>query len=216
VACWNACCHGADVTLTPCDILVLAKHFMMRPAKFVATYTVPAIHAGSGLPVPKLVMTSSTDPGDGPGDGKGPCVFMDEEAGCTVYGARPVTCRYYPMGLGAIKMKGHEAREEMYFLVKETHCKGHAEDREQSVTEFRKEQGVEPYDLINERWIDLLMQMASWRSMGGPMGKDVSKQTKKMFYMISTDVDAFRPTIALKPDVLQQAIGKAREGMGGA
>ncbi len=184
---------------------------------------------------------------------------MDEEAGCTVYGDRPVTCRYYPMGLGAIKMKGHETREDMYFLVKEAHCKGHAEDRQQTVTEFRKEQGVEPYDLINERWIDILMQMASWKSLGGPMGRDVSTQTKKMVYMVSTDVDAFRrfvfdtkvldsydidedivdsirvndeallqlgfdglrnvmfndPTIALKQNVPQQAIGKVREGLGG-
>ncbi|MHA1152529.1 MAG: hypothetical protein ACTSQ7_07675 [Alphaproteobacteria bacterium] len=150
-------------------------------------------------------------------------------------------------------MKGHETREDMYFLVKEAHCKGHAEDHGQTVAEFRKEQGVEPYDLINERWIDILMQMASWRSIGGPMGRDVSKQTKKMFYMISTDVDAFcrfvfetkfldtydidedmvdeallqlgfdwlrnvmfnDPTITLKQNVLQQAIGKAREGLGG-
>ncbi len=268
VACWNVCCHGADVTLTPCDILILAKHFMLRPAKFVAEYTVPAIHQGSGLPVAKLLMTDSKDPGDGPsggpsgdlGDGKGPCVFMDEAAGCTVYGDRPVTCRYYPLGLGAIKMKGHESREDMYFLVKEAHCKGHFEDHEQTVAEFRQEQGVAPYDSINERWIDILMQMASWRSLGGPMGRDVSKQTKRMFYMISTDVDAFRrfvfetkfldsydidadmadavrvgdeallqlgfdwlrnvmfnePTITLKQEVLQDAIGKAREGLGGA
>jgi len=95
--------------------------------------------------------------------------------------------------------------------------------------------------------------------VGGPMGRDVSTQTKKMFYMVSTDVDAFRrfvfdtkfldtydidedmvdsirvndeallqlgfdwlrnvmfndPTITLKQNVLQQAIGKAREGLGG-
>ncbi len=256
VSCWNACCHGADVTLTPCDILSLARHFEMRPAKFVEDYTVPAIHEGSGLPVPKLLMTGK----DSPGDGQGPCVFMDDEIGCTVYDSRPVTCRYYPLGLGAVKMKGHEAREDMYFLVKEAHCKGHLEDKEQSIQTFRQEQGVEPYDLLNERWIDILMQMASWRSIGGPMGKDVSKQTKKMFYMVSTDVDAFRrfvfetkflatydidddmveavrskdeamlqlgfdwlrnvmfnePTIALRQEVLQQAIGAARGELGGA
>ena len=111
-----------------------------------------------------------------------------EEAGCTAYSDRPVTCRYYPIGQG------------------------------------------------------------------------VSKQTKKMFYMVSTDLDAFRrfvfetkclaiydidqdmvdsvrvndeallqlgfdwlrnvmfnePTIAMRQDILQQAIGKAREGLGGA
>ena len=103
------------------------------------------------------------------------------------------------------------------------------------------------------------MKMASWKSLGGPMGQDVSTQTKKMFYMVSTDPDAFRrfvfdtkfldtydidedmvdsvrvndeallqlgfdwlrnvmfnePTIALKQEVLQQAIGKVREGLGG-
>ncbi len=251
VSCWNVCCHGADVTLTPYDVLELARHFGVRPGQFVKDYTVPALHEGSGLPVPKLVMTGA--------DGKGPCVFMDEAEGCTVYGARPATCRYYPLGLGAVKMKGHEAREDMYFLVKEEHCKGHSEDREQTIQAFREEQGVEPYDLINERWIDILMKMASWRSVGGPMGKDVSKQTKQMFYTISTDIDAFRrfvfetkflkiyeidddmvasvkandeallqlgfdwlrnvmfnePTMAMKRDVLQQAIGAAREEMGG-
>jgi hypothetical protein len=72
VSCWNVCCHGADVTLTPCDILIPARHFEVRPARFVADYAVPAIHEGSGLPGPKLVMTGSESPGDGPGDGEGP------------------------------------------------------------------------------------------------------------------------------------------------
>lgn len=252
VSCWNACCHGADVTLTPQDIITLARHFWVTPAKFVADYVVPAIHEGSGLPVAKLVMTGRK--------GEGPCVFMDDETGCMVYDDRPATCRYYPLGLGAVKMKGHDSREDMYFLVKETHCQGHAEELTQSVQTFRAEQGVEPYDLINERWIDILMKMASWRSMGGPMGQDVSKQTKQMFYMVSTDIDAFRrfvfetkfleiyeidadmiesiktndeallqlgfdwlrnvmfneETIGMKPAVLQEAIGKARSGMGAA
>lgn len=184
VSCWNVCCHGADITLTPMDIITLAEHFDMRPGEFVGTYTVPALHPGSGLPVPKLVMTGK--------EGKGACVFMDDETGCTVYDSRPVTCRYYPLGLGAVKMKGHNDRQNMYFMVKEAHCEGHNEEQEQTVGAFRTEQGVEDYDQINEGWVDILMKMASWRSIGGPMGKDVSTQTKKMFYMISTDIDAFR------------------------
>ncbi|PLX42364.1 MAG: zinc/iron-chelating domain-containing protein [Hyphomicrobiales bacterium] len=184
VSCWNECCHGADITLTPYDILKLAEHFKVRPAQFVASYAVPAFHEGSNLPVAKLVMTGK--------EGKGPCVFMDEEKGCTVYESRPATCRYYPLGLGAVKFKGHKEREDMHFLVREDHCKGHEEDNLQSVEAYRKEQGVDPYDLLNERWIGILMKMASWRSMGGPEGKDVPKQTKQMFYMIGTDIDRFR------------------------
>ena len=83
VSCWNVCCHGADVTLTPFDILTLAKHFGVRPKQFIADYTVPAIHEASNLPVPKLVMTGK--------EGEGPCVFMDDDIGCTVYENRPVT-----------------------------------------------------------------------------------------------------------------------------
>jgi len=184
IPCWNACCYGADVTLTPYDILTLARHFGIKPAQFVADYTVPAMHEGSNLPVPKLVMTGK--------DGGGPCVFVDDEIGCTVYDSRPATCRYYPLGLGVMKMKGHDEKQDMFFLVKETHCKGHAEAHQQTVGEFRKGQGIEIYDLLNERWVEILMKMASWRSVGGPAGRDVSKQTKKMFYMVSTDIDAFR------------------------
>lgn len=252
VSCWNACCHGADVTLTPYDIITLSKSFFVRPAQFVADYTVPAIHEASGLPVPKLVMTGK--------EGNGPCVFMREEEGCSVYESRPATCRYYPLGLGAYKLKGHEQREDMHFMVKEPHCEGHREDQEQTVSEFRAEQGIEPYDLINQRWVDILMKMASWRTIGGPMGRDVSTQTKKMFYMVSTDIDAFRrfvfdtkflqtyeidddmieairsndeallqlgfdwlknvmfndATLTMKQSVLQEAIGAARNEMGGA
>ena len=39
--------------------------------------------------------------------------------GCTVYKDRPVSCRYYPLGLAAVKMKGHDKPEDFYFLVRE-------------------------------------------------------------------------------------------------
>ena len=127
------------------------------------------------------------------------------------------------------------------------------------MAEFRRDQGIEPYDEQNRGWIEILMKMASWQSIGGPYGKAPSKQTKQMFFLVSTDIDGFRrfvfetkfldtydidedmvdsvrvndeallqlgfdwlrnvmfndPTITLKQDVLQQAIGKAREGLGG-
>ncbi len=184
VSCWNKCCHGADITMTPFDILQLSRYFAVRPRDIVADFCVPAFHEASGLPVPKLVMRGQ--------DGKGACVFLDEEEGCKVYEARPATCRYYPLGLAAMKMKGHDSKQEMYFLVREDYCKGHEEPREQTVAAFRKKQGVEPYDLFNERWIEILMKAASWRSLGGPYGQDIPKPMKQMFYMLCTDIDKFR------------------------
>jgi hypothetical protein len=184
VSCWNACCHHADVTLTPADILMLCRQLGLGPAEFLARYTVPSIEEKSDLPVAKLRM-------DGEG-GRGACVFLAGDAGCGVYSARPVTCRYYPMGFASVKMMGAEQKEDFHFLVREPHCKGHDEEKRQTVSEFRREQGVEALDEINRGWVDILMKMVSWRSVGGPNGQSVTPQAKRMFFMVSTDVAAFR------------------------
>lgn len=185
VSCWNECCHNTDITLTPHDILRLAKHFDTRPSTFVRMFTTPAIHDGSGMPIVKLKML------DKEGEKK-PCAFLDEKEGCTVYENRPASCRYYPLGLATVKMKGHEEPENFYFLVKEAHCKGHEEKKEQTVGEFRAAQGVEEYDEKNRDWIHILMKLASWKQLGGPWGKEPDERTKKMFFMATTDPDQFR------------------------
>jgi Fe-S-cluster containining protein len=204
ISCWNRCCHEADVTLTPADILMLTKKLGMQPAEFLTQYTIPAIWEKSDMPVAKLRTEGQS--------GEGACVFLAGDEGCGVYDARPATCRYYPMGLASIKMMGATNKEDFNFLVKESHCKGHAEDKSQTVAEFRAEQGVEALDAINRGWIDIMMKMVSWRSVGGPHAKQVSPQAKKMFFMVSTDVDSFRrfifetrflDTYVIDPDVVE-------------
>ena len=184
VACWNRCCYGADVTLTPYDIVALSRHLAIRPAELVERHAVPAMWEQAGLPVAKLKMAGE--------QGEGACPFLAEPEGCTVYDHRPATCRYYPLGLGAGKTKGADDRIDFHFLVKEAHCEGHAEDNLQTVAAFLDDQQVAPYERVNRGWMDILMKMASWRSVGGPYGKEVTAQAKKMFYMVSTDVDALR------------------------
>jgi hypothetical protein len=80
------------------------------------------------------------------------------------------------------------------------------------VADFRAEQGVEALDEINRGWIDIMMKMTSWRSVGGPNAKQVKPQAKKMFFMVSTDVGAFRrfvfdtrflDTYAIDPDTVE-------------
>jgi Fe-S-cluster containining protein len=184
ISCWNECCHGADIVVTPGDMLRLSRHFGIRPIEFLDRYCYQAQWEKAGLPVAKLRMTGE--------DGGGPCAFVDDEKGCTVYENRPVTCRYYPLGLAAIKMKGQDEKENFNFLVKEAHCKGHDESKLQSVAQYRKEQGADEYDQINSGWMDILMKAASWASTGGPYGKEIAANTQGMFYMVSTDIDAFR------------------------
>ncbi len=251
VACWNACCHDTDITLTPLDILRLGRRLGIRPREFLLRYAHPAIHEPSGLPVAKLNMH--------PGAKRAPCVFMHAADGCTVYADRPAACRYYPLGFATVKRQDAEGTADFHFLVKEAHCLGHAEDKLQSVAEFRREQGIGNDDQADRAWMDILMKMVSWRTLGGPGGRDIAPQTRKMFFMVSTDVDAFRdfvfktrflgsyridparvkqietddeallalgfdwmknvmfnePTLALREDVLRQAIARQREDVGG-
>ncbi len=183
VSCWNNCCHGADITLPPYDILRLTRRFGVRAPEFLERYTVPADHESAGMPVVKLKM--------GGADGTGACPFLAEE-GCTVYSDRPAACRYYPLGLISVKLKDSEAKEDFHFLVREDHCRGHDEAQSQTVAEFCNDQGVEPYEQINRGWIDILMKLASWRPMGGPMGKEPTAQARQMFFMVSTDVERLR------------------------
>ena len=178
VACWNRCCHGADITLTPGDILRLSATLGLRPAEFLARYTVPAIWEKAGMPVAKLKMAGA--------EGDGPCHFLDGDNGCSIYENRPATCRYYPLGLASVKIKGEDGTSDFFFLVKETHCQGHRESKIQSVDAFREEQGVVWYDGINRGWFDILMKMVSWRTVGGPHGKDIDPRTRKMFFMVSS------------------------------
>ncbi len=185
VSCFNECCHDTDITLTPYDLIRIGRAVGMSSGEAGRMFGTEAVHEASGMPILKLKRVDT-------GEEKRPCVFLDPEKGCTIYGDRPAACRYYPLGLASVKMKGHDAPEDFYFLVKEPHCKGHEENREQTVAEFRADQGVEIYDERNRSWIHILMKLASWKMLGGPFGKETDERTKKMFFMATTDLDAFR------------------------
>ncbi len=185
VSCWNECCHDTDITLTPYDLIRLARHLDLKPGEVGRMFGTPGAHEASGMPVLKLKRVDK-------GEAKRPCVFLEGKSGCFVYADRPAACRYYPLGLASVKMKDHEAPEDFYFLVKEPHCRGHEEARQRTVAEFRADEGVGPYDEANRGWIHILMKLASWRSLGGPWGKEPDERTRKMFFMATTDLDAFR------------------------
>jgi uncharacterized protein len=185
VACWNECCHDTRIVLTPYDLVRLARSLQTGVGDVAARYAVPIVHEPSGMPVLRLAMLET-------GTARKPCVFLDSIRGCGVYGDRPAACRYYPLGLASVKMKGHDAPEDFFFLVKEPHCRGHEERQEQTVARFREDQQVAEFDDFNRGWIHILMKLASWKSLGGPWGKEPEERVRRMFLMISSDPDAFR------------------------
>ena len=180
IACFNECCRNIDIQLTPYDIVRLKQRLGLASQEFVARYTLPFEMDFHGLPGLKMI----TKP-----DSRA-CVFLGED-GCTVYADRPAACRYYALGVMGVRKKESPQVEDVFFLVKESHCLGHNEPRKLTVRQYREEQGVDKYDAMNRDWRDLIIKK---RSSGPTIGKP-SERSMQLFDMCSYDMDSFREFI---------------------
>lgn len=181
IPCFNACCRSIDITITPYDVLRLKRRLGLRSNEFVARYTMPFEMDADGLPGLKMRTRS----------GGNECVFLGD-TGCAVYEDRPAACRYYALGNMGVRRKDSSRVEDVYFVVKESHCLGHDEQQTQSVAEYRREQGVEDYDAMNREWRDIILKK---RSSGPTVGKP-SARSLQLFDMCSYDLDSFREFVA--------------------
>lgn len=177
VKCFTRCCRGINIILTPYDIVRLKNRLGMTSGEFLAVYTVPQLLEKTDLPVVTLKLLD---------DEEESCPFVKEE-GCMVYEDRPTTCRYYPLGVASLSHKEEADGEGFYFFVNEPHCLGFEEEKEQSVAEWRKDQGVDLHDEINAGWTDLVVRKRSF-----PKNVQLTEQSKKMFFTTSYDIDQFR------------------------
>ena len=177
IECFNACCRNIDITLTPYDILRLKKHLGLTSSEFLAKYTYPFEFAKNSIAGVKML----------PVEGGTECQFMTEE-GCSVYEDRPTSCRYYPVGLLSTRRADENFDRTSYALVQEDHCKGHLEEREISIRDYRKEQGLDEYDDEGRAWRQLILKMKS----AGPAIGTLSKKSLRLFFMACYDLDRFR------------------------
>lgn len=180
IECFNACCRDIDITLTPYDILRLKQRLGITSTEFLAKYTYPFEFGKNSIAGVKML----------PVEGGTECRFMTEE-GCSVYADRPTACRYYPVGLLSLRRADENFDRASYALVKEDHCKGHLEEREITIRDYRKEQGLEEYDEMGRGWRQLVLKM---KSAGPAIGKP-SQASLRFFFMASYDLDRFREFI---------------------
>ena len=177
ISCFNACCRKADVTLAPYDVLRLKKRLGMSSEEFLKKYTVPFRMDQDG--VPGLKMRT---------DEEGVCIMLDGDNGCSVYEDRPTVCRYYPLALLNMRAKGSSEARENYTLVREEHCKGHLEDREIGIDDYRVEQGCKEYDDHNRGWYQLILKK---KSAGPGVGRP-SEMSLQLFFMASYNLEMLR------------------------
>jgi Fe-S-cluster containining protein len=177
VSCFTRCCRGINIILTPYDIIRLKNRLHLNSEEFLAIYTKPEILEKTDLPLVTLKLLD---------DDEQSCPFVRDD-GCLVYSDRPTTCRYYPLGVGALSSQVPGDEKGFYFFIHEPHCKGFEEDKTWTVREWRKDQGVDIHDEINSGWTELLVRKRSF-----PKNIKLTEKSKEMFFMASYNIDKFR------------------------
>ena len=182
VKCFNQCCRDINIILTPYDIIKLKTRLGLSSEEFLALYTEPHILEKTDMPVVTLKLLNE----DESDSDRKACPFVRED-GCLVYEDRPTTCRYYPLGVASLSHKEDSDEDEFYFFVHESHCLGFEEEKNWTVSQWRRDQGVDVHDQINAEWTDLLVRKRSF-----PPNMQLTDQTKKMFFLVSYNIDKFR------------------------
>jgi len=148
IGCFTKCCSGIRINLTPYDIFRLKKSLGLSAHDFLMKHTVPGSIDGTPLPVVILKMQD---------DEIKSCPFVTPE-GCTVYSDRPVTCRYYPLGMALMKTQNKGTGEDFFIKIKEDHCLGHNETKEWTIDEWRADQESDLYDEMNNDWMEVVLK----------------------------------------------------------
>ncbi|MBI5103293.1 MAG: YkgJ family cysteine cluster protein [Nitrospirae bacterium] len=176
IACFTKCCSGIKIFLSPYDIYRLKKRLGMTYDEFLLTHTLQTVIDRSQLPVAVMKMKE---------DETRSCPFVTKE-GCTVYEDRPLTCRYYPIGMGIMKQFDKETGTNFFIKIKEDHCLGHNEDKEWTIDEWRADQGSDVYDAVNDDWMEIVLKAKTLGMV------EFSQKSLDLFFMVSTNLDSFR------------------------
>jgi hypothetical protein len=179
VTCFNECCRDLNQSLYPYDILRLKKGLGLSSSEFLKRYTNQHIGPESGLPIVALKTADAE---------RLTCPFVTEK-GCRVYLHRPSSCRTYPLVRAISRCRETGKIAERFMLLKEPHCLGFNEPKEQTVRQWLKDQDVEIYNHFN----DHLMEIISLKNRLHPGPLDL--KSRHLFTVALYDLDNFRTRI---------------------
>jgi uncharacterized protein len=170
IACFTQCCRDVNIVLTPYDVLQLKKALAVNSDEFIEKYTLVLTKDKQIIPLVFLKMRE---------DNKR-CPFVSEQ-GCTVYEHRPWACRMFPL----------DAAEDgtFHLITDPDRCKGLAEKASWQIGEWLVEQGIVPYDEMNQLLTSITAPLkAQQPDIDNP---DIAK----MIFMSLYNLDKFRDFI---------------------
>lgn len=177
LGCFTDCCANINILLTPADVLGLARERGLTTREFLDRHTLVPITKNMHLPVVMLRMDESTPAKR--------CPFVTE-AGCTVYEARPWSCRMYPVGMAMPPARAGVEPEPSYFLFEDDFCHGRGESRTWTVEAWQRDQGVHELESVEKGFRELVSH--PW-FIGG---RQLDPRRIEMFFMVAYDLDTFR------------------------
>lgn len=174
VPCFNHCCRDLNQALTPYDVLCLKNYLNVTSRQFIQTYASVYTGPSTGLPVVSLRF------GD---DEEKRCPFVTP-GGCSVYAARPASCRIYPLARALKRDRSDGRISEHFAVVREPHCRGFEQPETQTVRQWIEGQHLETYLAMNDALMELIALKNQVRP--GPLSTEHAQWTRMALYDIET------------------------------
>lgn len=115
----------------------MRKSLWISSGEFLKRYTI-ALSGEEGLPLVVLKMLE---------DEIKSCPFVTPD-GCSIYQDRPWSCRMYPIFPVSSK-------EEEFWIEEKPSCLGLKEEKQWTIQEWKKNQGIDIYDKMNESYKEI-------------------------------------------------------------
>lgn len=167
VPCFTQCCQDVTIVLTPYDVVRLKNALTISSEDFIDKYTMIIPKKDRLIPLVVLKMKEEDKR----------CPFVAQE-GCMVYEDRPWPCRMYPLDM---------ADDGTFHLLTDGEkCQGLKEKDRWKIDGWLQEQGVDPYDEINELFSNITISLqAQILDIDNP-------QVAKMIFMALYNLDKFK------------------------
>jgi len=171
--CGNLCCCGINQNLTGYDILRLSRFKNISTETFLKRYTFSYTGKQTHIPVVSLFEQP---------DKENACIFLDSL--CTVYDARPLSCRLYPVARGVSKDKRTGRIIEHFAVINEEQCTGFGKGKIMPVSDWLKDQNAEDYIQANDFFMNFVLDYTS-------KGLKTDKSQRELFIKGCYNLDLF-------------------------
>ena len=167
VSCFTNCCQDITIALTPYDVLRLKKGLEISSDEFLEKHTIIISKEKRLIPLVILKMNENNKK----------CPFVSRQ-GCIVYNDRPWPCRMYPLNMND---------DGTFSLITDvSRCSGLKENDIWKISDWLGDQGVSPYDEMNEHFSSLLIQLQAQKlDIDNP-------KIQQMTFMALYNLDKFR------------------------